>query len=126
MMSYQSDLAKVKGLGTAKHGFGHWWMQRMTAVLLVPTGVFVLLSLLGLDTLSAAAVVNWMSNPIHSIVLLLFALTASYHGALGLQVVVEDYISSHTWQLILQYLIKISMILLMMVNTYSVSSVLFG
>lgn len=125
-MSYQSDLAKVKGLGTAKHGFGHWWMQRMTAVLLVPTGVFVLVSLLRLDALSAAAVVNWMSNPIHSIVLLLFTLTASYHGALGLQVVVEDYVGSHSWQLVLQYLIKISMILLMMVNTYSVSSVLFG
>jgi succinate dehydrogenase / fumarate reductase membrane anchor subunit len=67
-----------------------------------------------------------MQNPIHSLLLLLFVLTASYHGALGLQVVVEDYVSSHKWQLVLQYLIKLSMVLLMMVNTYSVSSVLFG
>ncbi len=125
-MSYQSDLAKVKGLGTAKHGFSHWWMQRMSAVLLIPTGVFVLISLLGLDALTASTMVAWMANPINSIVLLLFTLTASYHGALGLQVVVEDYVGSHTWQLILQYLIKVSMILLMMLNTYSVSSVLFG
>ncbi|TDR22475.1 succinate dehydrogenase, hydrophobic membrane anchor protein [Marinicella litoralis] len=125
-MSYQSDVAKVKGLGSAKHGFSHWWMQRMTAVLLVPTGLFVLISLLRLDALSAQSMVVWMQNPIHSIVLLLFTLTASYHGALGLQVVVEDYVSSHTWQLILQYIIKLSMILLMMVNTYAVSSVLFG
>lgn len=125
-MSYQSDLAKVKGLGSVKHGFGHWWMQRLTAVLLVPTGLFVLISFLKLDTLTAASVVSWMQSPMHSILLLLFLLTASYHGALGLQVVVEDYIGGHTAQLVLQYLIKISMILLMMVNVYSVSSVLFG
>jgi len=125
-MSYQSDTAKVKGLGTSKHGFGHWWMQRMTAVLLIPTGVFVLVSLLRLDAVSAQSMVVWMQSPFNSILLLLFILTASYHGALGLQVVVEDYVNSHVWQLILQYFIKLSMILLMMVNTYSVSSVLFG
>lgn len=125
-MNYQSDLAKVKGLGSAKHGFGHWWMQRLSAILLVPTGLFVLISLLRLDTLTAASMVAWMQSPVHSILLLLFTLTASYHGALGLQVVIEDYVSSHTWHFVLQYLVKLSMILLMMVNTYSVSSVLFG
>ncbi len=125
-MNYQSDIAKVKGLGTAKHGFGHWWMQRMTAVLLIPTGLFVLINLLRLDAISAQAVVVWMQNPINAIILLLFTMAASYHGALGLQVVVEDYVGSHTWQLILQYLIKLTMILLIMVNIYSVSSVLFG
>lgn len=125
-MNYQTDTAKVKGLGTAKHGFGHWWMQRMTAVLLIPTGLYVLINFLRLDVLTAQSVVTWMQNPIHSLLLLLFVLTASYHGALGLQVVVEDYVSSHKWQLVLQYLIKLSMVLLTMVNTYSVSSVLFG
>ncbi len=125
-MNYQSDLAKVKGLGTAKHGFGHWWMQRMTTVLLIPTGLFVLINLLRVDAISAQAVVVWMQNPINAIILLLFTLAASYHGALGLQVVVEDYVGSHTWQLILQYLIKLTMVILIMVNIYSVSSVLFG
>ena len=125
-MSYQSDTAKVKGLGTAKHGFSHWWMQRMTAILLITTGLFVLISLLRLDVISAQSVVTWMQSPFNSIILLLFTLTASYHGALGLQVVVEDYVGSHAWQLVIQYLIKLSMILLIMVNIYSVSSVLFG
>jgi succinate dehydrogenase / fumarate reductase membrane anchor subunit len=117
-MSYQSDLAKVKGLGTAKHGFKHWWMQRMSAVLLI--------SLLRMDAVTAANMLDWMAHPLNAIGLLLFTLTASYHGALGLQVVVEDYVGSHSWQLILQYLIKLSMILLMMINIYAVSTVLFG
>ena len=125
-MSYRSDLGKVKGLGTAKHGFHHWWMQRMSAVLLIPTGVFVLISFMRMDTVSAAQVMAWMAQPLNAIVLLLFTLTASYHGALGLQVVVEDYVGSHSWQLILQYLIKLSMILLMMINVYAVSTALFG
>jgi succinate dehydrogenase / fumarate reductase membrane anchor subunit len=125
-MSYRSDLAKVKGLGTAKHGFHHWWMQRMSAVLLIPTGLFVLISFMRMDAVSAANVMSWMTQPLNAIVLLLFTLTASYHGALGLQVVVEDYVGSHSWQLILQYLIKLSMILLMMINVYAVSTALFG
>ncbi len=125
-MSYQSDMAKVKGLGSVKHGFAHWWMQRLTAVLLIPTGLFVLISLMKLDALTAVAVTAWMQSPMNSILLLLFLLTATYHGALGLQVVVEDYIGNHAAQFVFQYLIKILMILLMMVNTYSVSSVLFG
>lgn len=125
-MNYQSDMAKVKGLGSSKHGFGHWWMQRMTAVLLIPTGLFVLVSLLKLDNLAASQVINWMASPMNSIVLLLFTLSASYHGALGVQVVAEDYVHNHAIQLILQYLIKLTMIVLMMVNIYAVSSVLFG
>lgn len=125
-MKYQTNIAKVKGLGSSKHGFQHWWMQRLTAVLLIPTGVFVLISLLRLDTLSAQSMVAWMQIPVNSILLLLFTLTASYHGALGLQVVIEDYVTNHAWHLVLQFIIKLSLILLMMVNIYSVSSVLFG
>lgn len=37
-MQYRSDTKKVKGLGSIKHGFGHWWAQRLTAVLMVPLG----------------------------------------------------------------------------------------
>ena len=36
----RSDLARVRGLGSAKEGVHHWWMQRVTAVALVPLSIW--------------------------------------------------------------------------------------
>ena len=102
-MSYQSDMAKVKGLGTAKHGFGHWWMQRMSAVLLIPCGLYLLFSLANLPAVDAAAVSTWLSSPVNAGITLLFVLAGSYHGALGIQVVLEDYVHNHALNLTLQF-----------------------
>ncbi len=125
-MSYQSDLGKVKGLGSVKHGFGHWWMQRTSAVLLIPCGLFVLFSLTGLDVTTAATVAAWLSKPLNAGITLLFILAASYHSALGIQVVIEDYVHHHVLNLTLRFLVKVLMIVTMMVGIYSVATVLFG
>jgi len=125
-MSYQSDMAKVKGLGTAKHGFGHWWMQRMTAVLLIPCGLYVLFSLAGLPHLDAMSVATWLGSPINAGVTLLFVLAGSYHGALGIQVVLEDYVHNHAVNITLQYLTKLLMIVMMMSSVYAISTLLLG
>ncbi|MCX7554460.1 succinate dehydrogenase, hydrophobic membrane anchor protein [Marinicella sp. S1101] len=125
-MSYETDLGKVKGLGSSKHGFGHWWMQRMSAILLVPTGLYVLFSLAQLDVFNAAAVVAWLSSPLNAAITLLFAVTGSYHGALGIQVVLEDYVHNHAINLILQYLTKILMIVMIMATVYAIASILLG
>ena len=125
-MKFRTPTAQVKGLGTSKHGFSHWWMQRLSAVLLIPTGLFVLISLVRLDTVTATAVVSWIQSPVNAIFLLLFTLTAAYHSALGLQVVLEDYVHSHFWQLLLRYLAKLTMIVAAVVSVYSIVKILFG
>ncbi len=124
--SYQTDTAKVKGLGSSKSGFGHWWMQRTSAILLVPCGLYVLFSLVGAEVLNAQVVINWLSQPVNSAVTLLFALAGSYHGALGIQVVVEDYVHNHAVNLTLRYLTKILMIVMMMTSVFAVATILFG
>ncbi len=125
-MSYQSDMAKVKGLGTAKHGFGHWWMQRMSAVLLIPCGLYVLFSLAGLPNLDASSVTAWLGSPVNAGVTLLFVLAGSYHGTLGIQVVLEDYVHNHAINITLQYLTKLLMIVMMMSSVYAISTLLLG
>jgi len=58
-MSFKSPLNKAVGLGSAKHGFGHWWMQRLSAVALIPLCIWFVWSLLCLASADYAAVVEW-------------------------------------------------------------------
>ncbi|HTT07784.1 MAG TPA: succinate dehydrogenase, hydrophobic membrane anchor protein [Gammaproteobacteria bacterium] len=91
-MNLRSDLGRVRGLGSAKGGTHHWWMQRLTAVALVPLCLWFVAAvvyLAGADYTSAAA---WMRSPWHAALLLALIVTLFYHAQLGIQVVLEDYI----------------------------------
>jgi succinate dehydrogenase / fumarate reductase membrane anchor subunit len=85
-------LNRVLGLGTAKGGSEHWWVQRVTAVALVPLGLWFAIALAALPDFAYATVVNWMQRPVTSVLLVLFVLAVGYHSQLGVQVVVEDYV----------------------------------
>ncbi len=124
--NYQSDMAKVKGLGSSKSGFGHWWMQRMSAIVLIPCGLYVLFSLAAFDVLNAQAVINWLTQPVNAAVTLLFVLAGSYHGALGIQVVLEDYVHNHAVNLTLRILTQLLMIVMMLASIYALATILFG
>ena len=91
-MSLKTPLGQVLGLGSAKDGTGHWWMQRLSAVALIPLGLWFAVSLLALPELDYATVRVWIAEPLSSIGLVLFIVAAGYHSMLGLQVVVEDYV----------------------------------
>jgi succinate dehydrogenase / fumarate reductase membrane anchor subunit len=91
-MSLTSPLNRVLGLGTAKGAAEHWWLQRLTAVALVPLGLWFAYSLLAMPDFGYAAVAAWVRRPTTSIFLILFVGAAAYHSFLGIQVVIEDYV----------------------------------
>lgn len=91
-----TPLNRVRGLGAAQGGVEHWWTQRLTAVALVPLGLWLAFALLGLEDLSYAPVVEWVGQPITSVLLVLTAAAALHHSYLGVQVVVEDYVHGAT------------------------------
>ena len=91
-MSLQTPLGRVLGMGSAKTGAGHWWAQRLTAVALVPLGLWFVFALLGLQHGNYQMVAAWVAEPVNAILLILFVLTLVYHSSLGLQVVIEDYV----------------------------------
>lgn len=90
----RSPLKSVRGLGAAKDGVQHWWVQRVTAVAMIPLLLVMLVCVLKLATGDHAAVVAAFRHPIFAIIALLAILAVFWHLKLGLQVVIEDYVHS--------------------------------
>lgn len=119
-MSLRSPLSKVLGLGAAKQGAHHWWVQRVNSVALLLLAPWFLLSLISLGDISYASLVFWVASPMHSILLALFVATTAYHTQLGLQVVVEDYVNHKGTRTVLLMLINFALLLLAVIAVWSI------
>jgi succinate dehydrogenase / fumarate reductase membrane anchor subunit len=91
-MSLRSPLGTVLGRGVAKGGVHHWWMQRVTAVALVPLTLWLLCALLSLPLTDHAVVSAWIAVSWNPLLLSLTVLAMAWHSLLGVQVVIEDYV----------------------------------
>ncbi|MBK8907245.1 MAG: succinate dehydrogenase, hydrophobic membrane anchor protein [Rhodospirillales bacterium] len=88
----RSSLGRARGLGAANEGVHHWWTQRVTAIALVPLGlwfVFAAISLMGADLAEFRAFFGILGN---ALMMILLVLVMFYHAAIGMQVVIEDYL----------------------------------
>jgi succinate dehydrogenase / fumarate reductase membrane anchor subunit len=121
-----TPLSKVLGLGSAKSGVEHWWVQRLTAVALVPLGLWFAVTLLGFESLSYAAVVAWMREPLTAVLLLLTVVTVVYHSYLGIQVVVEDYVHAKGAKVVVLVLSVFVHFFLLTAAVFAVLKVAFG
>ncbi len=101
-MSLRSELGRVKGLGSAKQGLGHWRVQRLTAVALVPLALWFVTALMSLIGAPHAAVVAWISQPHITVLMLALVIALFWHLQLGLQTVLEDYVHAPWLQIITQ------------------------
>ncbi|MBL4658989.1 MAG: succinate dehydrogenase, hydrophobic membrane anchor protein [Alcanivoracaceae bacterium] len=118
-MQYRTDIKKVKALGTAKHGFGHWWMQRLSAVLMIPLGLWFVFSLMSMENLSPDTLIQWLYNPVPALLMALWTITVVYHAALGLQVIIEDYVHKKSITLALLLLVKFAMFTMIVATFFS-------
>jgi succinate dehydrogenase / fumarate reductase membrane anchor subunit len=92
LSSLQTPLHKVQGLGASHSGTGHFWRQRVTAVALVPLGLWFTYAILGLIGTNEVAVLSFLSKPWNALLMAAFSTTLLYHMALGLQDIVDDYV----------------------------------
>jgi succinate dehydrogenase / fumarate reductase, membrane anchor subunit len=90
-MDRRTPLARARGLGSAKEGVHHWWMQRLTAIALIPLVVWFAISLVMLSGADYTTVRAWIGSPLVMVLLILTIGVGLHHGQLGLQVVFEDY-----------------------------------
>jgi succinate dehydrogenase / fumarate reductase membrane anchor subunit len=90
----RSPLARAMGFGSAKDGVGHWWAERVSAVALVPLTLWFASSIIAHTGSDHTSFIAWLRTPLVSILMILLLITLFYHTALGLQVVIEDYVHS--------------------------------
>ena len=111
-MDYRSPLANVKGLGSAKTGTSHWWMQRVTAVALIPLSFWLIIFL----NLSLHApfdeTLTWLETPLNTVCIIAWIIAVFYHAALGLQVVIEDYVAAEGKKIIAVWTVNLSFLML--------------
>ncbi len=98
-MSLKSPLGQVRGLGSAKEGVQHWWMQRVTAIALIPLGLWFVISIIAMAGASHADMVEWISSPFSAAIAILLIVATFWHAMLGVQVVIEDYVHSEAMKI---------------------------
>jgi succinate dehydrogenase / fumarate reductase membrane anchor subunit len=105
-MRLRHPIASARGLGSAKDGVGHWWRQRLTAVLLVPLTVWFLWWASAFALGDPAVARARLAQPVDALLMIAFLIAAAWHAQLGLQVVVEDYVHHRGLELGLQILLR--------------------
>ena len=99
-MANRTELGRVRGLGAAKSGVHHWWMQRVTAVANVALVLWFVISLIRLPGLDHASVLVWLRQPVAAVPMLLLIISVFWHFRLGFQVFIEDYVQEEGLKLL--------------------------
>lgn len=88
----RTPLKRARGLGSAKHGTGHFIWQRITAIAVGLLGIYLLGLLIGMGGAGYDRARMIVADPLNATVLVAFVIAAFWHARLGLQVVIEDYV----------------------------------
>ncbi len=126
MTDMRTPLSKVRGLGSAREGTGHFWAQRLTAIANIPLILFFLGFLISLNGADYATVRVAMANPFVALMFLLMLVSGLYHMRLGMQVIVEDYIHAEGGKLALLILNTFFSIAVGVASVYALIKLAFG
>jgi succinate dehydrogenase membrane anchor subunit len=122
----RSPLGRAIGLGSAKEGVGHWWRQRVSALALVPLTLWFVIAVIGLIGADHAAFVAWVRSPMPAVFLVLLLVATFYHTALGLQVVIEDYIHGEVARLAALLIMRLLCVLFAVRGIFAVLKMALG
>jgi succinate dehydrogenase / fumarate reductase membrane anchor subunit len=92
MAQFRTSLGRVRGLGSAKGGTDHFWHQRLTAVANLVLLAFLIFTVIRLAGEPYEVMRGWFASPFVTVLALAFAISATFHMRIGMQVIIEDYI----------------------------------
>jgi len=93
-LRFVTPRSAAQALGPAGHGTHHWWAQRVSAIVLVPLVLWLVLALAGGSATDLIALTIWLGTPVNTVLMILLLIFVFHHTALGLWVIVEDYMHS--------------------------------
>jgi succinate dehydrogenase / fumarate reductase membrane anchor subunit len=124
--SFRSELGRARGLGSAKEGVQHWWMQRVSAIALVPLALWFVIAVVAHTGADYAAARAWLGEPVTFGLMVLLIGATFYHAQLGLQVVIEDYVHNDGARLASILAMKFACLLLALAATVALMVIAFG
>jgi succinate dehydrogenase / fumarate reductase membrane anchor subunit len=92
MAVIRTPLGRARGLGSAKHGVGHFLVERVTSVALAPLVVWGAVVSIGLAHGGYEGATAFLRSPINAALASLLVIAGFWHMQAGMRVVVEDYI----------------------------------
>lgn len=101
MRDMRTPLAKVRGLGSAHEGTGHFWKQRISAIANIPLTLFFVGLVVALNGASFEETRATLGNPFVGLLLGLALFSVLYHMRLGMQIIIEDYVHGEGMKLVL-------------------------
>jgi succinate dehydrogenase / fumarate reductase, membrane anchor subunit len=122
----RSPLGRAIGLGSAKEGVDHWWAERITALALVPLTLWFVIAIVELAGADRAAFAEWVRHPVPAVLLVLLLIATFYHNALGLQVVIEDYVENEALRFGLIIIMKLASVVLAVLGIFAVLKLSFA
>lgn len=99
-------MRRVRHLGSARDGLKEWRLQRLTALALIPLGLYFAASILRLATSARLSAADWLASPMGALLVILFVLAALAHMLVGLRSVFLDYVHTRARLLIAELLLR--------------------
>jgi succinate dehydrogenase / fumarate reductase membrane anchor subunit len=107
----ETALARVRGHGSAREGAEHWWHERVSSLAALLLWVWFAVSLLRLPAYDRATVADWLSSPLTAVPMALLVIVTFWHLAMGMRVIVEDYVHDEGSKIFTLVLINFAAIL---------------
>lgn len=125
-MTLRTPLNKVRNHGSARSGTGHFWQQRLTAIINIPLTIFLIWLIIPLAGASHAQVVKTISHPLIALGLIAVIISFVWHMRLGMQVVIEDYVHTEARKFTLVILNNLFCAAIALMSLFAILKISFG
>ena len=119
-------LRRVGQLGSARDGLQEWRLQRLTALALIPLGLYFAASILWLATSDRVTAAAWLASPVPALLVILFVLAGITHALIGVRSVMLDYVHTRAWRLAAELLVRAVAVILAVASVLAILTLFLG